>query len=107
MPVDGLVTVSVSNIIFLHSPTSAIRCYTEVKRVGRSSITLDVAVWVLRQGQRRAGQGERVKASGSRRAGQGERVKATEAEFTFVAIDGDGRPRALRAARPQRAQSRT
>src|SRR5689334_1123158 len=43
-------------------------------------------------GSRRAGQGERVKASGSRRAGQGERVKATEAEFTFVAIDGDGRP---------------
>ncbi len=54
-------------------------CYTEVKRVGRTSITLDVEVWVLRQGR-------------------GERVRVTEAEFTFVAVDEDGRPRQLAPA---------
>jgi acyl-CoA thioesterase YciA len=48
-------------------------CYTEVTRTGRTSITLDVEVWVLRQGR-------------------GERVKVTEAEFTFVAVGEDGRP---------------
>ena len=51
-------------------------CYTEVTRTGRTSITLDVEVWVLRQGR-------------------GERVKVTEAEFTFVAVGEDGRPREL------------
>jgi acyl-CoA thioesterase YciA len=51
-------------------------CYTEVTRTGRTSITLDVEVWVLRQGQ-------------------GERVKVTKAEFTFVAVGEDGRPREL------------
>ena len=51
-------------------------CYTDVKRIGRTSITLDVEVWVLRQGQ-------------------GERVKVTDAEFTFVAVHEDGRPREL------------
>jgi acyl-CoA hydrolase len=54
-------------------------CYIEVKRVGRTSITLDVEVWVLRQGQ-------------------GERVRVTEAEFTFVAIDENGRPREVISA---------
>jgi acyl-CoA thioesterase YciA len=66
-----VVTVSVSNITFLHPVHVA-----EVTRTGRTSITLDVEVWVLRQGQ-------------------GERVKVTEAEFTFVAVGEDGRPREL------------
>lgn len=73
-----VVTVAVSNIAFL-APVhvgDTVCCYTEVTRTGRASITLDVEVWVLRQGQ-------------------GERVRVTEAEFTFVAIDEDGRPREL------------
>ena len=76
-----VVTVSVSNITFLQPVHvgDTVCCYTEVKRMGRTSITLDVEVWVLRQGQ-------------------GERVKVTEAEFTFVAIDENGRPRALISA---------
>jgi acyl-CoA thioesterase YciA len=54
-----VVTVSVSNITFLQPVHvgDTVCCYTEVKRVGRTSITLDVEVWVLRQGQ-----GERVRA---------------------------------------------
>ena len=73
-----VVTVSVSNITFL-GPVhvgDTVCCYTEIKRTGRTSITLDVEVWVLRQGR-------------------GERVQVTEAEFTFVAVGEDGRPREL------------
>src|ERR1700732_4608001 len=76
-----VVTVAVSNIAFL-APVhvgDTVCCYTQVKRHGRSSITLEIEVWVLRQGQ-------------------GERVKVTDAEFTYVAIDDDGRPRPIAAA---------
>jgi acyl-CoA thioesterase YciA len=73
-----VVTVAVSNITFLQPVHvgDTVCCYTDLKRIGRTSITLDVEVWVLRQGQ-------------------GERIKVTDAEFTFVAVDEDGRPRAL------------
>jgi len=73
-----VVTVSVSNITFLEPVHvgDTVCCYTEVKRTGRTSITLDVEVWVLRQGQ-------------------GERIRVTEAEFTFVAVGDDGRPREI------------
>jgi acyl-CoA thioesterase YciA len=83
-----VVTVSVSNITFLHPVHvgDTVCCYTEVKRTGRTSITLDVDVWVLRQGQ-------------------GERIKVTEAEFTFVAVNDDGRPRELVAVRPREPRS--
>ena len=48
-----VVTVSVSNITFLQPVHvgDTVCCYTEVRRIGRTSITLDVEVWVLRQGQ--------------------------------------------------------
>ena len=73
-----VVTVAVSNIAFLQPVHvgDTVCCYTDIKRIGRTSITLDVEVWVRRQGQ-------------------GERVKVTDAEFTFVAVDEDGQPRAL------------
>jgi acyl-CoA thioesterase YciA len=51
-------------------------CYTDLIRLGRTSITLGVEIWVLRQGQ-------------------GERIKVTDAEFTFVAVTEDGSKRAL------------
>ena len=73
-----VVTAAVSNIAFL-APIKVgdtVCCYTDVARVGRTSVTLDVEVWVLRQGQ-------------------GDRVKVSDAEFTFVAVDADGRPRPL------------
>ncbi len=47
--------------------------YTEVTRVGRTSITLHVEAWAMRN---------RL----------GDRVKVTEAQFTFVAIDDNRRP---------------
>ncbi|HUK07252.1 MAG TPA: acyl-CoA thioesterase [Stellaceae bacterium] len=73
-----VVTVAVSNITFMQpiNVGDVVCCYTDVERIGRTSITLHVDVWVLRQGQ-------------------GNRVKVTEAEFVFVAVNGNGRPRKL------------
>src|SRR5712692_5134655 len=75
---DRVVTASVSNIEFLQPVKvgDVVCCYADVIRVGRSSMTLCVEVWVLRQGR-------------------GNRVKVTAAEFTFVALDEAGRPRPL------------
>jgi acyl-CoA thioesterase YciA len=77
-----VVTVAVSNIVFLRPVKvgDAVCCYTV--RIGRTSVTLNVEVWVLRRGL-------------------GERIKVTEAEFTFVAVSETGRPRPIGA----RAQS--
>jgi acyl-CoA thioesterase YciA len=70
------VTVAVSNIVFLQPVKvgDAVCFYTDVKRVGHTSITLGVEVWVLRHGC-------------------DQRMKVTQADFTFVAIGEDGRPR--------------
>ena len=72
------ITVAVSNIVFMQPVRvgDAVCFYTDVKRIGRTSITLDVEVWVLRDGR-------------------GERLKVTQAEFTFVAVGEDGRPRQI------------
>ena len=70
-----VMTVAVSNITFMEpiKAGDAVCCYTDVERVGQTSITLHVDVWVLRQGQ-------------------GDRVKVTAAEFVFVAVNENGRP---------------
>jgi acyl-CoA thioesterase YciA len=71
-----VVTAAVSHISFLQPVKvgDVVCCYTDVLRTGRTSLTLCVEVWVLRQGQ-------------------GPRVKVTAAEFTFVALDEANRPR--------------
>jgi acyl-CoA thioesterase YciA len=71
-----VVTAAVSNIAFVQPVNigDVVRCYTDMGRIGRTSIRLNVETWVLRQGR-------------------GNRVKVTEAEFVFGAIDGNGRPR--------------
>jgi acyl-CoA thioesterase YciA len=77
-----VVTASVSNIEFLQPVKvgDVVCCYADVIRVGRSSMTLCVEVWVLRQGR-------------------GRRVKVTASEFTFVALDEEGRPRSFAGSR--------
>jgi acyl-CoA thioesterase YciA len=69
------VTVAVSNIVFMQPVKvgDTVCFYTNVERIGRTSISLNVEVWVLRRGC-------------------GERIKVTQAEFTFVVVDDDGRP---------------
>jgi acyl-CoA thioesterase YciA len=71
----SVVTVAVSNITFLQPVQvgDAVCCYTDPVRIGRTSITLNVEVWI-------------------RRHGREDRVKVTEAEFTFVAVNENGRP---------------
>ena len=83
-----VVTASVSNIAFLRPVKvgDVVCCYTDVVKTGHSSLTLSVEVWVLRQGQ-------------------GERVKVTESEFTFVAVDEDGRPREFVPPQPKEPRS--
>lgn len=52
--------------------------YTDIERTGRTSITVHLEAWVLRQRM-------------------GERVKVTDGKFVFVAIDDTGQPRPLPA----------
>lgn len=77
--VDGpAVTVAVTSMVFI-APVKVgdtVCFYADVKRLGRTSVTLDVEVWVLREGR-------------------GERIKVTAAEFTFVAVDEAGKPRPI------------
>ncbi len=69
-------TVAINGMAF-YTPVqvgSVVSCYTEVLEIGRSSIRINVEVWIMRPRQT-------------------ERVKVTEGEFVFVAIDEKGRTR--------------
>jgi acyl-CoA thioesterase YciA len=72
-------TVAIGNISFL-SPIkvgAVIGCYTNVRGVGRSSVRVDVEAWI---------NSDTLEA---------EWVKVSEGEFIFVAIDDNGRTRAI------------
>jgi acyl-CoA thioesterase YciA len=73
------VTIAVSDMVFMQPVKvgDTVCFYTDVRHVGRTSINLGVEVWVLR-------------------GGCGDRIKVTQAEFTFVAVDEDGRPRRIK-----------
>ncbi len=69
-------TVAVDGMEF-HLPVNVgdlVSCYTDVVRVGRTSITVHVETF-------------------ARRRQGGETVKVTEGTFVYVALDADGRPR--------------
>lgn len=57
---------------------SIVSCYTEVLNIGRSSIQVQVEVWM-------------------RELSSHESVKVTEGIFVFVALDAQGRTRAIQA----------
>jgi acyl-CoA thioesterase YciA len=74
------VTVAINGMAF-YTPVqvgSVVSCYTEVVEVGRSSVRVNVEVWIAR-------------------SGSFEQAKVTEGEFVFVAIDETGRTRPVRA----------
>ena len=75
-----VVTASVSSLSFLHPVKvgDVVCCYTEVVGTGRTSMTLEVEAWVVRD--------QRVN-----------RLKVTEARFVMVAVDAEGRPRLVGA----------
>lgn len=69
-------TVAITAMTF-HRPVlvgDEVSCYTHIKRVGRTSITVHIDTWV-------------------RRRATGENLKVTEGDFVFVAIDEQGQPR--------------
>lgn len=69
-------TVAIAAMTF-HLPVfvgDEVSCYSEIVKVGRTSITVRVESWV-------------------RRGVSDERIKVTEGLFTYVAIDPDRRPR--------------
>lgn len=72
------VTVAMDKMLF-HAPVSVgdeVSVYGEITRVGRSSMTINVEAWRRHRFEEHA-------------------VKVTEADFTFVAIDDNGRPRSI------------
>jgi acyl-CoA thioesterase YciA len=74
------VTVAMDGMQF-HQPVKVgdeVSVYAAIERVGRTSMTIAVEAW------RRARHQE-------------ESIKVTEAKFTFVAIDDEGRPRPVEA----------
>ncbi|EKG0042005.1 acyl-CoA thioester hydrolase YciA [Vibrio cholerae] len=76
-----IVTVSVSSITF-KKPVKVgdvVCCYGECTKIGRTSMSINLEVWV-----------KPVKEEGV-----GERFQVCEATFNYVAIDANGSPRAI------------
>jgi len=69
-------TVALDGMAFLRPVNvgDVVSCYAHVTRIGRTSLTVEVDTYVLR---------DRV----------GDEVKVTEGHFTMVAIDEQGKPR--------------
>ncbi|WES88142.1 acyl-CoA thioester hydrolase YciA [Dickeya fangzhongdai] len=76
-----VVTVRVDGMTFLKPVAvgDVVCCYARCVRTGRSSMTINVEVWVKKVSTDPIGQ----------------RYRATEALFTYVAVDEAGRPREL------------
>jgi acyl-CoA thioesterase YciA len=70
-----VVTVAVTDMKFLRPVKvgDVVCCYTDLDHVGRTSVTFLVETWVQRNGR-------------------GALIKVTSADFTYVALDDDGRP---------------
>jgi acyl-CoA thioesterase YciA len=71
-------TVAINSMVFL-TPVhvgAVVSCYADVKDVGRSSIKINIEVWI----------GHKT---------TGEPAKVTEGEFIFVAIDDSGNTRVI------------
>jgi acyl-CoA thioesterase YciA len=74
-----IVTIAIDGMTF-YQPVrvgDVVCCYADVEKVGRTSMKIRIQAWCLRQ------------------AVDAERVKVTEGVFTFVAIDENGKPRAV------------
>jgi acyl-CoA thioesterase YciA len=76
-----IVTVSVSSITFKKPVRvgDVVCCYGECTKIGRSSMSIDLDVWV----------------KPIREDGVGDRFQVCDATFNYVAIDSEGKPRAI------------
>lgn len=70
-----VVTVAIEGMAFLHpvGVGDTVACYARVEKVGRTSMTIPVEVWVQRYMT-------------------GEEVNVTRAVFIYVAVDANGKP---------------
>lgn len=82
-----VVTVRVDGMTFLKPVAvgDVICCYALCLRTGTSSLTINIEVWVKKVSSEPIGQ----------------RYRATEAVFTYVAVDADGKSRPLPEAKRQ------
>ena len=78
-----MVTVAVNSMKFIHPVLvgDVVACYGSVVRIGTTSITLELEVW--------------VKSVGRREDGESPFLKVTEAAFTYVAIDKNGKKKPI------------
>ena len=70
-----VVTVAMEGMSFLQPVRvgDTVRCYARIERIGRTSMTIPVEVWVTRYMT-------------------GEELRVTHGVFTFVAVDEKGKP---------------
>ena len=70
-----VVTVAMEGMSFLQPVRvgDTVRCYARIERIGRTSMTIPVEVWVTRYMT-------------------GEELRVTHGVFTFVAVDESGKP---------------
>lgn len=82
---ERVVTVAIDSMTFIRPvKVGDVMCvYTHVTHIGRTSLKMDVEAWALR-------------------GRSGSREKVTEAQFTFVAVDDNGRP--VEISQEQRAK---
>jgi len=82
---ERVVTVAMKEVVFLQPVFvgDLVSFYTELIDVGRTSITV------------------RVMVTAARRWDRSEEAEVTEAEITYVNIDGEHRPKALKSASHQ------
>ena len=87
-----VVTVAVDAITFLKPVAvgDVVCCYGQCVHVGNSSLRVKLEIWVKKVASEPIG----------------ERSRVTEATFTYVAVDQDGRPRALPASARLTVESR-
>ena len=73
-----VVTVAVDSIVFIKPVHvgDVVGCYGKVVRIGRTSITVNLEVW--------------VKSAQPQGVGAISMFKVTQAAFTYVAVDSDG-----------------
>ena len=75
----GRAVTAAMNGMQFHAPVSIgdeVSVYARIVRVGRTSIVIDVEAWRRHRDEEAA-------------------IQVTEAEFTLVAVDASGRPRAI------------
>jgi acyl-CoA thioesterase YciA len=79
-----VVTVAMERMSFLQPVRvgDTVRCYARIERIGRTSMTIPVEVWVTRYMT-------------------GEELRVTHGVFTFVAVDEKGKPIPVKRVSPR------